>query len=126
MPKNIVGFERRIRGLMDEHERLLGAMVVDESSEGFYIIVIRDWEHPWADDAEILAERYAYLTKGDGNDGWNNDGDSQGGNGINRRDALPAGKLAGALSYLYGEARSIQQGEKSAPALGSIVDGVEV
>lgn len=111
---------RRIEGLMNEHERLLGAMLVDDSDQGFYLVVARDWDHPDLDDGRILSERYAYLTRGKGNDGWINDGSAAGGNGINRRDDLPDGKLAGALARLYLHAKEMQLGEADEPIYGDI------
>jgi hypothetical protein len=120
----IVGLERRIRGLMDDHERLLGVMVVDESDEGYYAIVVRDWEHPSEHvDGRILAERYAYLTKGDGNDGWLTDGQSEGGNGINRRDIHRSGRLAEALTKLYHHVGKVQRGEVNKAIIGSLLEG---
>lgn len=119
---NIIGLERRIRGLMDDHERLLGLMVVDESDEGYYAIVVRDWDHPSEHvDARILSERYAYLTKGDGNDGWLTDGNSEGGNGINRRDPFDQdGRLSGALAKLYLHAEKVQSGQTTEPIVGHL------
>lgn len=125
MTDDIIGLERRVRGLMDDHERLLAILVVDETDEGWYAIVVRDWDHPSDDvDARILSERYAYLTKGDGNDGWLNSGKGDGGNGINRRDPFDQdGRLAGALAKVYSDARNVQQGKKDAPTIGRLRDG---
>jgi len=119
---DIISLKRRVRGLMNDTERLLAVMVVDETDEGHYAIVVRDWNHPTADGAEILSERYAYLTKGDGNDGWVSSGDGEGGNGINRRDSLDHGRLAGALAKVYVHAQKIQKDEKSEPIVGSLLE----
>lgn len=125
MSDEIVALERRVRELMKDHERLLGILVVDETDEGHYAIVVRDWEHPSDDvDARILSERYAYLTKGDGNDGWVNSGDGEGGNGVNRRDPFDQdGRLAGALAKLYNDARKVQQGKQDDPTIGRLRGG---
>lgn len=115
----IIGLKRRVRGLMDNHERLLGVVVVDETRQGYYAYVLRDWEHPDPDvDARLLAERTAYLTKGDGNDGWVTSGDAV---AINRRDPFDQpGRLAGAVAKVYADAKKIQQGTVEEPTIGNL------
>lgn len=115
-----VGMEKRIRGLMDDHENLRGALITDETEKGYYALVIRDWEHPDPNvDADILSERFAYLTKGGGNDGWISDGDAV---AINRRDSSDAGKLAGSLAAMYARVAEQQRGDSDSPSFGSAVD----
>lgn len=116
--------ERRVRELMDVGERLRGALVVDETSEGYYVLTIRDWPHPDVDDADVLAERYAYLTKdpASGSDGWVTSGDAV---AVNRRDSGPAGQLAGELATVYAQVAAAQRGgtDDEEPEIVDLVGG---
>lgn len=60
--------------LTEPSERLLGVMKAGETDDGHYYLVLRTWPHPDVDGAWTLALRYAYLTKGDGSDGWTEKG----------------------------------------------------
>lgn len=123
MSKQPVAPERRVRGLMDDGERLLGVLVTDETDQGWYAIVVRDWEHPNAPECGTLSERYAYLTKGDGNDGWVDGSGDSGASAINRRDRHDRdGRLAGALAKLYAHAADVQRQQTTETIVGSIVE----
>lgn len=80
MSNDLIGVEKRIRGLADDDddERVLGYVRTSDTDDGVYYIVCRSKPHPDAADAHILSMRYAYLTRGSGNDGWLE-------NGINMR-----------------------------------------
>lgn len=79
----IVGIETRLGQLCNDDETLLGYSVADETQQGYYVLVTRSWPHRELDDAAILSLRYAYMTKGDGGDGWVGGDDSSGAAGIN-------------------------------------------
>lgn len=74
----LIGVEQRIAQLANAGEDVLGYAPTSETSEGVYFLVLREWDHPDADDARVVSLRYAYLTRGDGSDGWIE-------NGINMR-----------------------------------------
>jgi len=96
--------EARIRRLTNDGETLHGYTKVSETDEGAYYVVVREWPHPDVDDAQILSERYAYLTHGDGSDGWVE-------NGINRRDTFESGELARSLAQMYASIAARQDAE---------------
>lgn len=107
MSEHPIGVERRIRQLCGDDVTLHGFVKADETEEGYYYVVVRSWDHPDADDAETLSERYAYLTKGGGSDGWVDEG-------VNRRDRT-GGVLAGDLAQLYAQVAANQRGGRDAP-----------
>jgi hypothetical protein len=92
--KPVRNVETRLRGLCNDGETLHGYTKVDETDEGAYYVVVREWPHPEVEDARTLSERYAYLTHGGGSDGWVE-------NGINRRDTFESGELARSLAQMY-------------------------
>lgn len=69
-----IGAEKRMAELTDPSERLLGVTKASETDEGHYYLVLRTWPHPDVDGAWTLSLRYAYLTKGNGGDGWTEQG----------------------------------------------------
>lgn len=124
---DIIGLETRVRQLMDDHETLLAIVVTDETNEGHYAVVIREWDHP-TDGVEgtILSERFAYLTKGDGNDGWVNSGEGGGGaSAINRRNRHDDGVLAQGLAQAYAAvaARQRNGGSDLEPHISDVTGG---
>lgn len=122
----LTGWKKRVQNLCEPHERLLGAMIIDESDEGAYAIVLRDWDHPYPNvDGDTFSVRYAYLTFGDGNDGWKNKGDSTGGNGINCRvpDRLEMGEFSTAMIALFQRAHKIRTGQTKNPLFGDLRGG---
>lgn len=78
----LIGVEARIRQLCGPGEQFLGKVLTDTTDDGAFFLVHRCWEHPEVDGAHVISERYAYLTRGDGSDGWVNRQDAA---GINRR-----------------------------------------
>lgn len=86
--------EERLRDLLRDGETLHGYTKTGESDEGAFFAVVREWDHPDLDDAEILSERYAFLTMTGGSDGWID-------NGVNRRDTFEDGELARSLAQMY-------------------------
>jgi len=92
----------RLRELVEDGEQFIGYVHADETSEGHYYAVIREWPHPDQDGARILSERYAYLTKNraEGSDGWVS-------GGINRHvrgDTDESADFAAALGRAYVQA----------------------
>jgi hypothetical protein len=69
-----VGAARRLDHLTGPDAVLMDAMKSDETDEGHYYLALRAWPHPDVEDAWTLSLRYAYLTKGDGSDGWTDEG----------------------------------------------------
>jgi len=69
-----IGVEARLGQLTGDDAELLGYLQCDETSQGWYYLALRTWEHPDDPDAWTLSLRYAYLTKGDGSDGWTEEG----------------------------------------------------
>ena len=119
---SIIGLETRVRQLMDDHETLLAVTVVNETDEGYYALVVREWDHPTEGvEARILSERYAYLTKGSGNDGWVTSSKTV---AINRRDALDAGALATGLAQTDAAvaARQRNGGDDLEPHLADVTE----
>jgi hypothetical protein len=78
MSDDLVGVEKRLRELCNDGETLHRAVHINDTDQGAYYIVVRVWDHPEVEDGQVLSERYAYLTKGSGSDGWVD-------NGVNRR-----------------------------------------
>lgn len=74
----LIGVEARLRQLANAGEDVLGYAPTSETDQGVYFLVLRRYPHPDADDASVLNLRYAYLTRGEGSDGWLD-------NGINMR-----------------------------------------
>lgn len=74
----LIGVKARLEQLANAGEDVLAYAPTSETSEGVYFLVLREWDHPDADDATVASLRYAYLTRGDGSDGWLE-------NGINMR-----------------------------------------
>lgn len=69
-----VGVEARLQQLTGDDAALLGYCLTDETSKGYYYTTLRMWPHPDAEDSWTFSVRYAYLTKGDGGDGWTDEG----------------------------------------------------
>jgi hypothetical protein len=80
-----IGVETRLEQLAGD-DRLLAYGLADETDDGGYYVTLRCWPHPYADGATTISLRYAYLTNGDGSDGWVDEQDAA---GINLR--CPAG-----------------------------------
>ena len=70
----LVGVDKRLSQLTNPDQVLLGYARASETEEGVYYIVLRTWPHPDVEDAWTVAVRYAYLTKGNGSDGWTQSG----------------------------------------------------
>lgn len=66
----LVGVEQRLQSLANDGEAILGYAPTSETEEGVYFLVLRHYPHPDVPDASILSIRYAYLTRGEGSDGW--------------------------------------------------------
>lgn len=69
-----VGALKRLGQLTGPDASLLGVTKASETDEGYYYLALRTWPHPDVDDAWTLSLRYAYLTKGEGSDGWTDEG----------------------------------------------------
>ncbi|AFD02313.1 putative protein 32 [Haloarcula hispanica icosahedral virus 2] len=103
MTDHPIGVRARLDQLTADSEddaRLLGAAQADETSEGYYYLTLRQWQR---DDPTLstLSLRYAYLTKGDGGDGWLD-------SGVNMRvDTDSVSDLLGLLAQMFaaGQAR---------------------
>ena len=74
MSDHAVGELKRLEQLTGPDADLLGVTKASETPEGYYYLALRAWPHPDLDDAWTLSLRYAYLTKGDGSDGWTDQG----------------------------------------------------
>lgn len=74
MSNHPVGTEKRLAELTGPDADLLGYTLADTTDEGYYYLTLRAWPHPDVDDAWTLSLRYAYLTAGDGSDGWTDEG----------------------------------------------------
>jgi len=74
MSEHAVGAMKRLEQLTGADADLLGYTLADTTDEGFYYLTLRAWPHPDVDDASTLSLRYAYLTAGDGGDGWVDEG----------------------------------------------------
>jgi hypothetical protein len=83
----LIGVEKRLQQLCEGEEQLLACLGTDETDQGVYALTLRAWPHPEVDGATTVSLRYAYLTKGDGGDGWVGSDDDAA--GINMR--VPAG-----------------------------------
>jgi hypothetical protein len=111
----------RLERLTTEDEALHGFIHMDETNSGHYYLTVREKPHPDAgtkapEDARILQETYAYLTKDteNGSDGWID-------NGINRRvsDDDGAADLAGELAQMYAQtAARLRGGAEGNPHRG--------
>jgi hypothetical protein len=96
-PLGLVGTEQRLDSLANAGEDVVGYAPVSETSEGVYLLTIRLYGHPEDEGVDVLNFRYAYLTRGDGSDGWLE-------NGVNIRcEGDPARLLVG-LGRLFGGA----------------------
>jgi hypothetical protein len=100
---DLVGVERRLRNLCDDHEHLINFAFNGATDDGAYYLTLRTWGHPNVDDAAMISLRFAYLTFGDGRDGWYN-----GAAGINIR--VPEGRDP--VDHLWAIAQFIGQGSK--------------
>lgn len=69
-----VGTVKRLQHLTGDDAELLGYTLCDDTNAGYYLLTLRTWPHPDDEDAWTLSLRYAYLTKGDGSDGWVEEG----------------------------------------------------
>jgi len=69
-----VGTQKRLEQLTRPGVDLLGYLLADVTEEGYYYLTLRAWPHPDVDDAWTISLRYAYLTAGDGSDGWVDEG----------------------------------------------------
>lgn len=74
MSRHPIGYETRLEQLTGPDAYLLGATLWDSTDEGYYYNTLRIWPHPDVDGAWTLSQRFAYLTKGDGSDGWTEEG----------------------------------------------------
>jgi hypothetical protein len=74
----LIGVEARLEQLAGAGETIHGYAPTSETDEGIYFLVIRSWPHPDVEGAATVSLRYAYLTRGEGSDGWLE-------NGINMR-----------------------------------------
>lgn len=74
MSDPLVGVDARLEQLTGPDADLLGYFKADDTDQGVYYLTLRSWPHPDVDGATILALRYAYLTRGDGSDGWTESG----------------------------------------------------
>lgn len=79
-----VAMTRRLENLCDDNETLHGWYIPPgaDTDDGTYCVTVRSWPHPDLDDGFMISIRYAYLTAGDGSDGWSKFG---GAKGINMR-----------------------------------------
>jgi hypothetical protein len=104
-PVELVGITQRLNSLKNPGEDVVGYAPVSETSEGFYLLVLRLYPHPEDEGVDVLNFRYAYLTRGDGSDGWLE-------NGVNIRcEGDPARLLVG-LGRLFDETgRNLHDGE---------------
>lgn len=90
--------DARLRGLANDGETVLGYLRVSSTDRGDYYLVVRSWPHPDVPGATILSERYAYLTTGDGSDGWID-------NGVNRRvEGFDPATMCQELASVYAQA----------------------
>lgn len=121
MSEEIIRIDRRLNGLMDDDETLYGKTIIDETDEGWYVLVARGWDHPEVEGTEILSERFAYLTKGEGGDCWVDWNDAV---AINRRDVGPDGATAQALAEMYAAiaARQRNEGDEWEPFGGTLLE----
>jgi len=78
MSNSLIGVEQRLQQLANPGETLLSYAPTSTTDQGVYFLVLRHYPHPDADEASVLNLRYAYLTRGNGGDGWLD-------NGINMR-----------------------------------------
>lgn len=102
----------RIERLCGPDERLLGFARADTTDEGTYFLTVRAWPHPDAEGHWTVSLRYAYLTKGDGSDGWVGGEDSSKAAGINMRvEGDPRGFMNGLGALFRGSAETFPQGE---------------
>jgi hypothetical protein len=100
----LVGTEQRLNSLANSGEDVIGYAPVSETDEGVYLLVLRLYPHPETDGIDVLNFRYAYLTRGDGSDGWLE-------NGVNIRcEGDPARLLVG-LAHLFNDAGNNLDGE---------------
>jgi len=100
----LIGVEQRIRQLANAEETVLGYAPTSTTDQGVYFVVLRHYPHPDVDGASVLNVRYAYLTRGEGSDGWLD-------NGVNVRiEGDPAEFLAG-LAQLFAAAQPRLDGE---------------
>lgn len=90
-----IGYEKRLEQLTGPDATLHAKEQADETDEGYYYLTVRTWPHPDVDDAWTVSFRYAYLTKGDGGDGWTE-------TGMNMR-ASELVAFAELLSELFGD-----------------------
>lgn len=101
----LIGVKARLVELLGAGETLLGFAPTSETDEGVYFLVLRSWDHPEVDGATILSMRYAYLTRGDGGDGWVGGEDSSGAAGINVRIEGDPEEFLGGLAQLVAAAK---------------------
>jgi hypothetical protein len=104
-PVELVGITQRLDSLANAGEDVVGYAPVSETDEGVYLLTLRLYGHPEDDDVDVINFRYAYLTRGDGSDGWLE-------NGINIRcEGDPARLLVG-LAHLFNDAgNALDDGE---------------
>jgi hypothetical protein len=103
-PLGLVGVTQRLNSLKNPGENVVGYAPVSETDEGVYLLVLRLYPHPDHDGVDVINFRYAYLTRGDGSDGWLE-------NGVNIRcEGDPARLLVG-LGRLFDEAGKNLDGE---------------
>lgn len=88
------GVPRRIRELANDGETVLGHARMSETDEGEYHLVLREYQHPEHDGLRVVNVRYAYLTAGDGSDGWLD-------NGVNIRVEEDSADTLQALAQLF-------------------------
>lgn len=113
----------RVRAMMDDHETLLGVLHASSTSEGDYWLALREWPHPNEDGMRTISLRYAYLTSGDGSDGWIGGDSDTGAAGINIRvegdDSAPA--LQSLAGMMASGAAKLDADDTSVPFMGDLL-----
>lgn len=100
----LIGVETRLEQLCEDNQTLRGQVAINYTDDGAYYLVVREKPHPDIPGAHVLSERYAYLTRGDGNDGWLT-------NGINRRVTGDLAEFSQQLAQLYAGVAARQRKE---------------
>ena len=105
---NLVGVKQRLEQLANAGETLLGYAPVSDTNEGVYFVTLRHYPHPDDDGVSVLNCRYAYLTKGEGSDGWLD-------NGINLRCEGDPNRMLAGLARLFYDAGDVLEGDDDDP-----------
>ena len=109
---DLIGVNARIHQLANAGETVLSFAPTSVTDEGVYFLVLRHYPHPDHDDASVLNLRYAYLTKGEGNDGWLD-------NGVNMRVEGDPGAFLEGLARLFAASKPRLDGD-SDPATNNL------